>query len=214
MLELLRGWPFVPLALFTLAVALPDYLHPASATAAAAAAAGSSGAEREAWEADVLSEALYALLRHAFDVAQLRLVPQVPASSPVDVQRRLLESLEATMLPVRTKRGAAVRCEKRAAAVCKAPCTARQPPTPPAPPHCCPPPPPPPSCVSHREESCAVRGWEQDDARMIMDALRRITCSHAQETHPAAAVPDRSVLADEVRLMYLEATGVDALACR
>jgi hypothetical protein len=49
---------------------------------------------------------------------------------------------------------------------------------------------------------------------MIMDALCRITCSHAQEAHPAAAAPDRSVLAEEVRLMYLEATGVDALACR
>ena len=59
-----------------------------------------------------------------------------------------------------------------------------------------------------------MRGWEQDDARMIVDALRRITCSHAQEADPAAAPLDRSVLADEVRLMYLEATGVDALASR
>ena len=49
---------------------------------------------------------------------------------------------------------------------------------------------------------------------MIVDALRRITYSHAQEADPAAAAPDRSVLADEVRLMYLEATDVDALACR
>jgi hypothetical protein len=30
MLELLRGWPFTTLALFVLAVALPDYLHPSS----------------------------------------------------------------------------------------------------------------------------------------------------------------------------------------
>ena len=90
MLQLLRGWPFAALALFTLAVALPDYLRPTRAPEEAAAAeeGGGGGAQRAAWEACVLPEALYALLRQAFDVAQLRLVPQVRDVLP----RRFVES--------------------------------------------------------------------------------------------------------------------------
>jgi hypothetical protein len=54
-------------------------------------------------------------------------------------------------------------------------------------------------------------GGGQDDAKMIVEALELIVSSHVQD---GAATLDSSVLADEVRLLYLETTGVDALASR